>query len=188
MELELDLLKERKKSLFRVVLGVFLFLITIGAIIIKILEGKYDWLLIVSFALLALSGIIHFVEGLGFPFESLFGKAYVLINDGFISLKAGVFEKKQFINWNKIQLIDYKLNKFIIQNQDNTILIIDLSKFEYIVNMEIKKVIIGIAKEKNIQSNISTFEIKNDFARRAFISIENKITNKHEYAVGVSYQ
>jgi len=164
MELELDLLKgRREKSIFRIGLGILFFLIAIGGIIIKIVREKdiklYDWFFFVMFAL---NGIMHLVEGLGFPFESLFGKAYILINDGFISLKAGVFEKKQFINWNEIQLIDYKLNKFIIQKQDNTVLIIDLSKFEYIINMEIKKVIIGIAKEKNIRSNISTFKIKND--------------------------
>ena len=31
-------------------------------------------------------------------------------------------------------------------------------------------------------------KFENNFARRAFISIENRITNKNEYAVGVSYK
>ena len=31
-------------------------------------------------------------------------------------------------------------------------------------------------------------KFENDFARRAFISIENRITNKHEYAIGVSHK
>jgi len=153
-ELKLDLLKEKGKSLLRVIIGIIFFLIVIAWIISKMIgkEGvkPFEWIL---YGLFALNGIVQFVEGLGYPFESLFGKAYIWINDEFISLKASVFAKKQFVNWNDIQIIDYKLNKFIIEKTDNTILIIDLSKFEYIVNMEIKKVIFGIAQEKNVQSN-----------------------------------
>ena len=153
-ELKLNLLKERGKSLFRVVLGIIFFLIVIGWIIIIIIRKEeikpFEYLL---YGLFALNGIVQFVEGLGYPFESLFGKAYIWINDEFISLKSSVFAKKQFVNWDDIQIIDYKLNKFIIEKTDDTILIIDLSKFEYIVNMEIKKVIFDIAKEKNIQAN-----------------------------------
>ena len=152
-ELKLDLLKASKKSILRIVLGILFFLVACGGIITKIIGEGIKPFDVFFFGIFALCGIIHFIEGLGFSFESLFGKAYILVNDEFISLKASIFDKKQLINWNEIQSIDYKLNKFIIQKTDNTTPIIDLSKFEYIINMEIKNVIISIAKEKKIQSN-----------------------------------
>ena len=40
-----------------------------------------------------------------------------------------------------------------IKKIDNTVLTIDLTKFDYILLSEIKKAINSIAKEKNIQSN-----------------------------------
>ena len=76
------------------------------------------------------------------------GKAYIWINDRFILLEA--FNKMQLIYWNKIQSIDNKLNKFIIQKTDNTTQIIDLTEFEYTINMKIKEAIVDIAEEKNI--------------------------------------
>jgi len=128
MELKLDLPIEPKKSLFRVVIGIFFFLIAIFRIIVEKNLKPFDWF---YSGIFALAGIVHFVEGLGFPFERLFGKAYVLINTEFISLKASVFDKKQFVNWNEIQSINCRINNLIINKTDNTILNINLSKFEY---------------------------------------------------------
>ena len=49
-----------------------------------------------------------------------------------------------------MKAIDYKLNKFRIQNIDNTSMTLDLSKFEFALKNEIKETIICMAKEKNI--------------------------------------
>jgi len=100
-------------------------------------------------------GVLNLTQGLGYQLESFFGKAYILIDSETISLKSGVFEEKQFVNWNEIKSIDYnsikaKLN---IKKTDNSTAIIDVSKFDYIFLQEIKKTISYIAKEKNIQSN-----------------------------------
>jgi len=155
MELYIDLLKrETKKSLFRIALGILFFLLAIVWISIRFFDNEtikpFDW---ISFGLFAIIGIIHIVEGLGFPFEKIFGKAYVLINSEFISLKASVFEKEQFVKWNDIISIDYKLNKLKIEKIDNTTLLIDLTKFNYITINEIKKAVSCIAKVKNIEAN-----------------------------------
>jgi len=156
MELNIDLLKvQSKKSLFRVIFGI-LFIVFAGSwIIIRLIENEsiklFDW---IYFGIFALNGIVHIVEGLGYPFGRFFGRAYILINSEFISLKSGVFEKEQFINWSDINSIDYKLNKLNIKKTDNTVLIINLTKFDYILLIEIKKAVSNIANEKNIQLNI----------------------------------
>jgi len=93
---------------------------------------------------------------LGYPIESFFGKAYIVINHEKISLKSGVFDKEQFVNWNEIKTINYNMIQcdFKIEKTDNTIQFINISKFDYALMVEIKKTISNIAKEKNIQINI----------------------------------
>ena len=156
MELKIDLLeRKRKKSLFRVILGILMFLLAIGWIIIRVIENRsttpFDW---VYSGLFMLNGVLHFVEGLGYSSESFFGKAYILINSELISLKASIYNKNQIVNWSDIKTIDYKLNKYEIKKTDNTNMIINLSKFDYILKDEIIKVINDITKEKNIQASL----------------------------------
>lgn len=155
MELKVDLLKgKKKKSLFRIILGILLFLCASSWVIIRVIEygviRPFDW---INFVVFALSGIVHFVEGWGNSFGSFFGKAYILINSELISLKASVFDKSQVINWSEIKSIDYKLNKYEIKKTDNTTMVINLSMLDYVLINEIKQTITCIAKEKSIQSN-----------------------------------
>jgi len=152
MELKIDLLETKsKKSIFRVVFGILMFLSAISWFIFRIVEDRsitpFDW---VFFGVLSFNGIFHFTEGLGY----LLGKAYILINLEWISLKASVFDKKQYVNWDEIKSIDYKFNKFEIEKTDNTNMILDLSKFDYRSINEIKKAINDITKEKNIQASL----------------------------------
>jgi len=160
MELKIDLHKEKKKSVLKMVLGIGLFIVSVAVFIITTIKDvTLKPILWFAYGLLALNGIINFVEGLGFPFESFFGKAYIWINNEFVSLKASAFDKKQFVNWNDIQSIDNKPNKFIIQKTDNTTVIIDRSKFDYVLNMKIKEAIIDITEEKNIRG------VENDYTQ-----------------------
>ena len=160
MELKIDLLKQRviKKSRLRVAFGIFCFLAAISfpitmIILREIITPFYLVFLVIYSVLITINGITNVTEGLGYNYESFLGKAYIIIDSEIISLKATVFEKEQFINWSEVKAIDYKLNKFKIKKTDNSIMIIDLSKFDYIILQEIKKVVSCITKEKNIQSN-----------------------------------
>ena len=155
MELKIDLLKRKvvNNSRHRVFFGMYSLGMVSGWIITKIIIGKeiikpFDW---IYFGVFALIGIVVLVtEGLA----RYFRKAYILINSEIISLRADVFEKEQFINWNEIKSIDYMVAaKFKIKKTDDTTMIIDLSKFDYALLQEIKKVVDCIAKEKDIQTN-----------------------------------
>jgi len=151
VKLNIDLVKRQSKPRLRVILGIIIFLCGTGLIIYGIKgEGFIIMVNRIYSFLLALGGIMLAIEGLGYPVEKLFGKAYIIINSDLISLKSSVFEKEQSVNWNDIKSIDYKLNRYIIQKVDNKTLIIDLTKFEYFLNKEIKKTIDYIAQEKNI--------------------------------------
>ena len=153
MELERDLLKKDEKSLFRIILGILLFVISIVWVLIhKEVIRPFDWLYSGSFAL---GGIIHIVEGLGlFSFDRIFGKAYILINSELILLKPSVFNKEQSVYWNNIKSIDYKPNKLKIETIDDTNVIINLSLVSFLLKQEIRRTIDCIAKEKNIKSNV----------------------------------
>jgi len=156
MDLKIDLLKKPKKSHFRIFLGVLMFLFAIGWIFIIVNENRditpFDW---IYSGIFSLNGVLHLTEGLGYSFESFFGKAYVLVNSEGFLLKVSVFGKKQYVNWGEIKSVDYKLNKFEIKKTDNTTVTLNLSKFDYVSINEIKKAINDIVKEKNIQVSFS---------------------------------
>jgi hypothetical protein len=151
MELNINLLK-KKKSLFRVIFGSSFLLIAGGWIAIRFVEkaaiSAFDW---IYFGVFTLSGVFHMIEGLGFQFGSFFGKAHILINSEYISLKAGIHEKEQFVNWSAIKSMDYQLNKLIIQRTDDTTTYISLSGFEYLQIQEIRRTIHCIAADKKIR-------------------------------------
>ena len=79
MELKIDLYKETKKSLFRVIGGVLFLLVAIAGFIVISYKENLIPLMWFFYVIFALNGIFHIVEGLGYRFESLFGKAYVWI-------------------------------------------------------------------------------------------------------------
>ena len=156
MELKIDLYQRRKKRHLLIVFGILAFIIAFVWLFLivnkNVFTKSFAWIHCVVFVNI---GVLNLFQGLGYPLESFFGKAYILIDSELISLKSGVFEEKQFINWNEIKSIDYnsvkaKLN---IKKTDNSTAIIDISKFDYIFLQEIKKTIGYIAKEKNIESN-----------------------------------
>ena len=158
MEINIDPLEEkRKKSVFRIIFGICCGLLAVSWIIVRFFENEIikpsDWFL---FGVFALNCVFHLIEGLGYPFESLFGKTYILINSELIKIKASVCDKEQFINWNEIKSINYKINlqKLEIIKTDDTIQILNLTKLDYKLLIELKKTIGRIAKEKNIPSNL----------------------------------
>ena len=152
MELKINLLEKKKKSLFRVILGIGCVLIVSSWILFIFIERgiirPFDWF---YFGIFMLNGVIHFVEGLGYSLESLFGKAYILINSEIISLKSSAFDKEQSVNWNEIKSIYYKIDRFNIKKTDDTTIFINISKFDYKLMRQIKETVDCIAKAKNIQ-------------------------------------
>ena len=158
MELKKDLLNKEKKSVFRVILGILFFAISIFWITDRIMDNliirAFDWFYTGIFAL---NGLVHTIEGFGFSIARLFGKAFVLIDNEQISIKLGIIDKGQNIYWKDIKAIDYKLNKFHVENIDNTSKILDLSKLDYTLKNEVKEIISGIAKDKNIQTSINDY-------------------------------
>jgi hypothetical protein len=158
MELKKDLLKKERKSVFRVILGILFFAISIFWITDRIMDNliirPFDWFYTGIFTL---NGLVHTIEGFGFSIARLFGKAFVLIDNEQISIKLGIIDKEQNIYWKDIKVIDYKLNKFHIENIDNTSKTLDLSKLDYTLKNKVKEIISGIAKDKNIQTSINDY-------------------------------
>lgn len=156
MDYTKDLLKEKKKSKFALILGILSFVFAILWITIRLLDNNFlstfDW--IYSFLFLV-NGISHTSSGLGYSIERLFGKAFIKIDNQVIKLKAGAFNKEQSVAWSEISSIDYKPSNFIITKNDNSICKITMTKLEYFVIQEIKNVIDKIANDKKISINLN---------------------------------
>ena len=148
-----NLLRNEKKSYVSFTIGVVFFIISIIWIVLKMRDGQkislFDWFYAGIFAL---NGISYSITGFGFRMVELFGKAYLLINDEKISMKAKILEKEQNVFWSEIHEITYNLNKLYVHKTDNTTLTFNLSAFEYAFKNEIKEFIKSIANEKQISA------------------------------------
>ena len=152
MELFIDLLRNNKKSQSRVIVGILFLTAFVFLIAIKIMDNNFvdfwGWFFAVTLVFL---GIHHILGGAGFAFSRLFGKAIIHINEHFISIKSGLFEREQKFMWQDIKSMEYMANKYrVILNNDATT-ILNLSKIEYQLKSEVKDVLCKIAAEKGIK-------------------------------------
>jgi hypothetical protein len=96
-------------------------------------------------------GIFHFYEGLGNSFVRLFGNAYVKIDYEKIRFKPSVTSKKLIINWENIDIIEFKQLSVKFYNKDNTFPLLKYGELDYSLMQKIKQSISEIAALKNIQ-------------------------------------
>lgn len=152
MELKRDLLIIQKKSVFRIIIGILFFVISIAWIVDKEVIGQVisllDGLLLGIFVM---NGFVHSIEGFGFPLTRLFGKAYIQIDSKRIAVKTGVLTKEQSVSWQDIKSISYKPIRFKVVKNDDTTMVFNLSKLDYTLIKEIKSAVIEIANEKGLE-------------------------------------
>ncbi|WP_297099707.1 hypothetical protein [uncultured Draconibacterium sp.] len=151
MELKKDLLAKQKKTTFRIVLGI-LFIVFAGAwLFIRIAEDEkirvFDWGYSIVFML---NGIFHIYSGYGYNINALFGKAFILINNELISIKAQFNKKEETVYLSDIQFIDFKYHQLTIKKTDDTNLKIDLTDLAFDTQGEIKKILAELSEDKNI--------------------------------------
>lgn len=155
MELKKDLLQIEKKSLARIILGIGFFICAAGWILSRHIDNQiikfFDWLF---FGTMAINGIYHVIEGFGFSFPKLFGKAFIIIDNDEIRIKNGVFDEEQSILWRDIKSIRYKPSIFQIIKLDETFVAFKLQDLDYSLIREIKEVIRAIAHEKGVEISL----------------------------------
>ncbi len=151
MELKRDLLKIEKKSIFRIILGLLFIVISIIWIADKGINKQairpFDW---AFFGVFLLNGIVHSIEGFGFSFARLFGRAFIKIDQEKIVIKTGIFAKEQSVAWQDIKSISNKPVRFQITRNDGTLLTLNLSRLDYLLLKEIKSTIENIANQNGI--------------------------------------
>ena len=150
-----DLLKENKRSKFRVFIGLSFLVVAVVWITIKQTENEpikmFDW---IYSGIFALNALVHTIGGLGYPIEGLFGKAFIKVDDNIIEFKFGVFEKEKTVDWENIRAIDYKANQLLIAKNDDSHLTIALSKLEYSMVQEIKNILTALANKKGVKVDV----------------------------------
>lgn len=152
MELKRDLLIIQKRSVFRIIMGILLFIISIAWIVEKEVNehviSLLDWLV---FFVFIMNGFVHTIEGFGFSLARLFGKAFILIDNDRIAIKTGVLAREQSVDWIVIESISYKPIRFKVAMKDNSSMTFNLSKLEYSLIKDIKSAINDIATEKGLE-------------------------------------
>lgn len=151
MEYYKDLLKEKQQSKLRLFIGILFFAVSIAWITMKMIENKpietFDW---VYSGIFLLNALIHILGAVGYPFEGLFGKAFIQIDNRSIRIKSWIFEKEQSAVWDDIQSIEFKMNQLLLSEKDDSCTSISLSKLEYLWVQEIKDTLRNLASKKDI--------------------------------------
>ena len=136
MELKIDLLGKGRRIVF-LVAGTYFFLVFTRFVFLW--DGAIDWTLACGYAII----------GAGFVYMG-FTKTYVLINSELIFIKKEFFVKNLHVKWSEIKRVNYKSDRIELIKTDNTNSTIFLDLLSYSSVKQIKKIIFGIAKEKEI--------------------------------------
>lgn len=151
MEIKIDLLRNNKKSLLRLLLGISFAVISILMILPKLIENElirpFDWIFSGVFAF---NGMIYIFWGLGTSVERFFGKAFVHIDKVMISFKQSIFAKEQKIGWEEIRSIEYNLSKFSFIKFDDSIYYFAISKLDDSDLIGLLNIISKLSASKNI--------------------------------------
>jgi len=151
MEFKIDLLDIEKKSTFRVILGIGFLVLSATWIIVKIQQhqatGFIDWIFI---SVMIFNGGSHTIAGRGYSINKLFGQAFIDIDEQQIAIKTGVWDQEQRVAWKNIKSMEYLANQYRVRLNDGKLVIIQFSKLDYLLKMNIKDVIITLAADKGI--------------------------------------
>lgn len=151
-----NLLELKKKSKFALVLGITSCVLAITMIIIYYLHSHkieaYMWTFPIFFLQ---SGIANIIASQGYAPERLIGKAFIEIDEKKISLKTGIFQKLQTVEWKGIDAINYKLNNLVVTKTNKSTVRFALSRLEYSTIQEIKEVVNTIANDKDINIHLN---------------------------------
>ncbi|MDP4227726.1 MAG: hypothetical protein Q8907_15000 [Bacteroidota bacterium] len=153
MELNLDLLRNKKKSISAIILGLLILCFLVYAIIWSDMMPSSHYAPVfdgILYGLLFFTGIYFMISGFGYSVARLFGKAFIIIDKEKISIKANVFVKEQKVMWDDIKSISYSSNRYHIVKINDHRQMIDLSKFDYYLLKIIKDTVRSMAKEKGL--------------------------------------
>ena len=125
MELYIDLLKNGKKSKYKVFIGITLAVLGITYFVSKMFlkiptelstfSRIIDWLFLISFTSW---GIITIFQGIGKPLESKIGEAFISIDEQSIRIKKSIYSKEVIYSWDKIKYIRFGTNRFLINDSE----------------------------------------------------------------------
>ena len=91
--------------------------------------------------------------GLGYHIRTLFGSAYIRIDDNLFALKDGIRTKEESVSWKEIKTMKFKYNQFRITRVDGSVFLLKLPYTNSIVSNEAIHAIVKTAREKGTEIN-----------------------------------
>ncbi len=153
MEFYQNLIPIKKiKSKLWLYLALFSVIIVVGLqIYINLQREMNEWIFINSFlwTIWGLALLVQIVTGKSI--HNLFGKAYIRINDEFITVKPTVFANEKLINWKDLTRLSMKPTFIKVTGYDSNIITIDFKNLEYLAVQELKDVIKALIDEGKIK-------------------------------------
>lgn len=128
----------------------FFFIGVAYIILVYVLSDEKHAFSLMMGILFLVKAILHILQGMNYRIESLFGKAFLSIDEEKIVVKKTVFDKLQTIEWNNIKSINHYLDKYKITLNDNKIAEVNMRNHDYKVRLQIRQAISTLAQKKNI--------------------------------------
>ena len=145
MELKRDLTKKKSNRVLIIIFSVTQ-IIFAGYFLFRAISSSDLFYWISVFVFLGL-GLINLFETINFPGKN----AFVSIDSKEIAIRAFKEHEEERINWDNVESIEYKLNKYYFTKKDNNVQVIDLSSVGFALVGEIKETVNYHAKKKNIE-------------------------------------
>jgi hypothetical protein len=157
MEIHIDLLKNRSKSIPMIILGLAAFGFLAFILIYSHYVRTYHYAPLfddMQYAILILIGVFFTYAGFGFSFLKLFGKAFVIIDKERIIIKTNVIGKEHRAQWSEIKSVRFDINQNLLIDTHYESQFINLSKLNYDIIKDMKKAIYRIAAERGLSNLI----------------------------------
>lgn len=151
MELKLNFFERKEKSIFSQIAGVFYILVFFVFRFWFDEEPLDFWDLLVAFFGL-LAGCLFILQGRGFYYPSLWGRAYVDVDENEIIIKTRALDKERKLCWDDLDSIKFLFNGILFLKKNG-----ETEKVRYsdVIEREKKKqvesVLTKISQNKNIE-------------------------------------
>jgi len=143
MEIKIDLLQQSKIKNKFALYGLTIVVLLVIFVQFKYYEHKsFDLIIPVFWSIWGIAALYQVFTGK--KLESIFGKAYIHLNEEFVKYKPSVLAKEKSINWKDAEKIENKPTYIELTNRNGEILKIDFKHFEYLKVVEIKEFITNL--------------------------------------------
>ena len=145
-ELYFDLIRRYPRNIFRITMGILL-LAAVGYFLIK----QDQFFSTTHLVIFTFGGLYYLLMGLGINPITVWGKAFIKVNQSVIEIKPSMFAKAITYSWSNIKEVQIKVTGIRLLLDAGDAHEMEYQKMDEESIKELKQTIVAISKEKGIK-------------------------------------